>query len=169
MSYNLASQVYMDLYPVLARKIKYTIIRANNEGLPIDLFCGGRSWEMQQKEYEKGRELKEGIWTISDLHRVVTNAQPGDSWHNYFVAGDFAFKDEHDDWTWDIPTKYWHRVAEIAKEVGLEWGLELFGAKLSDYPHFQYTKGLRIWQAKGIVKADGLKALWDTIEKEEVV
>lgn len=92
-----------------------------------------RSFEEQAKLYAQGRTRK---------GPKVTNAKPGQSWHNYGRAFDVAF------WTpkglsWEGP---YERVAVWAKELGLEWGGDF--VSLKDWDHFQDRGGMTIAQAR---------------------
>ena len=69
----------------------------------------------------------------------VTNAGPGQSWHQHKVAFDFvpvvAGKAVWDD------AKLWATCGAIARECGLEWGGSW---KFTDKPHCQNTQGKSI-------------------------
>jgi peptidoglycan hydrolase-like protein with peptidoglycan-binding domain/predicted chitinase len=79
----------------------------------------------QAKTYAQGRTAP---------GKVVTNAKPGQSLHNYYpsLAFDIAFK-QGGELIWDLP--FFQRFAEIAKPLGLEWGGDWPNFK--DNPHFQ--------------------------------
>lgn len=67
---------------------------------------------------------------------MVTNAKPGDSYHQYGLAVDVvptAYKSMPD---WNPTGPYWVRIGVIGEGLGLTWGGRW--AK-SDKPHFQLT------------------------------
>jgi peptidoglycan L-alanyl-D-glutamate endopeptidase CwlK len=66
--------------------------------------------------------------------KVVTNAKPGQSLHNYYpaLAFDIAFK-VGSKLFWDVAL--FKKFAAIAKKAGLEWGGDWPNFK--DNPHFQ--------------------------------
>ena len=99
-----------------------------------------RTFEEQNKLYDKGR---------STPGQVVTHSEGGESYHNYGLAVDFALQLENGNVIWD--TEYdgngngqsdWFEVAEIAKELGFQWGGDWRNFK--DYPHLQMDFGLSI-------------------------
>lgn len=97
------------------------------EELYILITQGLRTMEEQQALYNQGRTTQ---------GNVVTNAKPGESYHNYGVAFDFAvYTDEScTDINWDVDSR-WMRVGTIGESLGLEWGGSWDSFK--DYPHFQ--------------------------------
>lgn len=54
---------------------------AKKHGITIDIISGLRSWSQQASLFAQGR-TKPG--------RIVTNARPGSSWHNYGLAIDLG-------------------------------------------------------------------------------
>lgn len=101
------------------------------EGLPFKLFEGFRSEERQAWLYASGRTRPGPI---------ITKAQPGLSYHQYGLAGDFVlFIDGK--WSWDTSkqnAEKWRRLQEIGMELGLEPlsfelpHLQLAGLKIAD-------------------------------------
>lgn len=83
----------------------------------------------QQNIYDQGR---------TSPGAIVTNAKPGDSYHNYGLAFDVvpvAYKTLPD---WNPAGPLWQKVGAIGKSFGLEWGGDWTPAK-RDLPHFQLT------------------------------
>jgi len=114
--------------------------RARAAGFPIVITSGRRTMDEQAALYAKGRTSPGGI---------VTNAQPGDSAHNFGLAFDFAFGDAIGRPTWpkDAP---WATVAMIGKKLGLDWGGDW--KSFVDQPHFE----LPSWRvARAEYKATG--------------
>jgi peptidoglycan L-alanyl-D-glutamate endopeptidase CwlK len=79
----------------------------------------------------------------------VTNAQGGESYHNYGLAIDFALRTPEGDVVWDMERDDngngqadWMEVVELAKELGFTWGGDW--ANFPDYPHLQMDFGLSI-------------------------
>jgi len=99
--------------------------QARAEGYPIVLTDGGRTFAAQHALYEQGR-TKPG--------KIVTNADSGESPHNFGLSIDFAFGDALGQPTWpnDAP---WGKVAAIGKSLGLKWGGDW--ASFKDQPHLE--------------------------------
>ena len=147
-----------ELHPLVAHKIKKTLIQAKKEGLNVGLHMGLRSFEYQAQLYAKGRN-KAG--KVIDKKKVVTNAKAGRSWHNYGLAGDIVFKTKQNRWSWSTTFK-WARLGKIGESYGLTWGG--YWTQPVDTPHFQYHKGLpSINEAQALQKQNGLNAVWERI------
>lgn len=87
-----------------------------------------RTFEEQELLYEKGR---------SRPGQIVTNAKPGQGYHNYGLAIDFALQVDGK-LIWDV-TKDWLTVANIFKAHGWSWGGDW--KSLKDYPHVEKNLG----------------------------
>ena len=104
----------------------------------IDLLVTStyRDFESQTALYNQGRKT-EG--------KIVTNANAGDSFHNYRCAVDVVpllnGKPE-----WDGSNSIWAKVGALGKEAGLEWAGDWL--KFKELAHFQYTGGKTIAQLK---------------------
>jgi peptidoglycan L-alanyl-D-glutamate endopeptidase CwlK len=104
----------------------------------IDLLVTStyRDFESQAALYNQGRKT-EG--------KIVTNANAGDSFHNYRCAVDVVpllnGKPE-----WDGSNSIWAKVGALGKEAGLEWAGDWL--KFKELAHFQYTSGKTIAQLK---------------------
>ncbi|MFB5285149.1 M15 family metallopeptidase [Peribacillus sp. Hz7] len=129
-----------ELHPILAEKVEILKEKATEKGITILITDDYRSFEEQDKLYDKGRKTP---------GKVVTYMKGGESYHNYGLAVDFALQLENGNVIWD--TEYdgnrngqsdWFEVAEIAKELGFQWGGDWRGFK--DYPHLQMDFSLTI-------------------------
>lgn len=128
------------LHPVVADYTEKLIEEAGAIGISILITDGYRTPEEQDRLYRKGRDQN---------GRIVTNAKGGQSYHNFGLAIDFALLDEDGEPLWDIAydgnkngEPDWFEVAELAKELGFEWGGDW--ANFTDYPHLQMTFGYSI-------------------------
>lgn len=98
-------------------------------GIPCDAVQGTRSFESQQILYNQGIDNDPST-------PKVTNAKPGDSYHQYGLAIDAvprAYKALPD---WNPNGPLWVRIGEIGESFGLEWGGRW---SRPDRPHFQLT------------------------------
>lgn len=78
--------------------------------------------------------------------KIVTNAKPGTSFHNYGLALDFVTCDgfgKNIDW---IVGPKWKRAAAIAKELGFTWGGDW--KSFYDAPHIEYNGGYTVSQIR---------------------
>lgn len=96
-----------------------------------------RSFEEQQALYDQGR-ITPG--------KKVTNAKPGQSYHNYGLAVDMVLIIDGIEASWDVKKDWdadkqsdWMEVVMIFKKYGWEWGGDWVTFK--DMPHFQKTFG----------------------------
>lgn len=98
----------------------------------IIVVQGGRTFEESNALYAQGR---------TEPGEIVTNAPAGESFHNYFLAFDFAMitngKDDY------VVGPNWMKVVKILKSHGFEWGGDWTSIK--DYPHFEMRFG-HTWQ-----------------------
>lgn len=129
-----------ELHPIVAEKVGILIEKTAEKEITILITDDYRSFEEQDKIYDKGRSTPE---------KVVTHAEGGESYHNFGLAVDFALQLENGNVIWDIEydgngngQSDWFEVAEIAKELGFQWGGDWRGFK--DYPHLQMDFGLTI-------------------------
>ena len=129
-----------ELHPIVAEKVEMLIEQAAEKEIAILITDDYRSFEEQDRLYDKGRRTP---------GNVVTHAEGGESYHNYGLAVDFALQLGHGNVVWDIEydgngngQSDWFEVAEIAKELGFQWGGDWRGFK--DYPHLQMDFGLTI-------------------------
>ena len=89
-----------------------------------------RTWNEQDRLYSQGRE---------DAGKIVTNAQAGESYHNYGLAIDFMFLDDPN---WKAPYERWEKVGIAAEKLGLEWGGRW---RSKDLGHLEYHPDFK-WQ-----------------------
>lgn len=113
-----------DLLPLVERKKNEFIALCKKGGYDIKITGGFRTCEAQNALYAQGRTTGGSI---------VTNAQCGESLHNYGVAFDICF---------NTATPYkgpWEKVGALGRTLGLEWGGGWTG--FVDRPHFQLMLG----------------------------
>lgn len=102
-------------------------------GLNVTIVEAFRSWDEQDALYDQGR-TKPGD--------IVTDAQGGDSYHNWGLAFDCA-PVENGTIAWNDLNAF-NKMGAFGQQVGLEWGgnWTTFDITILDMPHFQYTFGL---------------------------
>ncbi len=141
------------LHPIVSEKSGELVDAAEEIGIDIVITDGFRSFEEQESLHQQGR---------SSAGNIVTYAEPGESYHNYGLAVDYALKLDDGSVVWDIERddndngrSDWFEVAEIGKSLGFEWGGDWNSFK--DYPHLEMTFGLSIrelqkgWRPEDII------------------
>jgi len=133
-------------FPAKIRALEF-VHRCKVAGLDMLVTCTYRDAEAQAALYAQGR-TKPG--------RIVTNARPGESMHQYRVALDVVPM-RHGKLVWgtsgngidDDPTdddiddlELWQRIAVIGESCGLEWAGRW--KRFRELPHFQFTGGLTL-------------------------
>lgn len=132
-----------------AQKRALDLIHEVKWQLGIDLLvtCTHRDDEAQAALYALGR-TKPG--------KIVTNAKPGESLHQYRVAfdvvplrngkpvwgttGNGIDNDPTDDDRDDL--ELWQKIGAIGESLGLEWAGRW--KRFKEFPHFQFTGGLTL-------------------------
>jgi len=117
-------------------KVLATILIARMEDIaPVFLTAGLRTPEEQHHLYMKGRKGAQG-----PKEKIVTNAQAGESWHNWGRAFDVAFQGK-DPFSESHP---WGELGACGTSLGLTWGGNW--QKFPDRPHFHrrgpFSRGL---------------------------
>ncbi len=119
-----------DVHPALARKIRQLadILACDQPPVTLRVTQGLRSYSEQAVLYAQGR---------SAPGKVVTNAEPGHSYHQYGLAVDvvpFGLDGQPD---WNTSHPIWQRIVHVGTSLGLQAGAEF--RSFPDYPHFQLT------------------------------
>lgn len=137
------------LYPEVRVRLFKLIELMKTHYKPIFLVEGYRSMERQKWLYEK--KIK------------VTNALPGNSWHNFSLAVDVAFL---------APNPYadahpWLDLRRMAVSVGFE-PISRFdneGTLTGDLPHLQCRYGMTMLEVKKLHAFGGHAAVFAAIDK----
>jgi len=125
-----------DLLPPVQVRARALVKAAQDAGIDLLITSTYRSNEEQAALYAQGR-TKPGL--------IVTNARPGDSYHNWRCAFDVVpLKNGKPVWnTTGLDGDLWRKIGEMGEAVGLEWAGRWTG-KLREMAHFQYTGGLTL-------------------------
>lgn len=111
-----------DLLPLVARKRDTLVKLCGEQGCPVRITEGYRSFERQEELYAQGR-TKPGS--------IVTNARGGESFHNHGVAFDVVPLEGYN-------SKNWEKIGLLGESLGLSWGGRW---QFQDKPHFELTFG----------------------------
>jgi len=135
-----SSRALSDLQPQVADKCQAHIDACEAEGIDLLITCTLRDFEEQTRLYAIGRTTP---------GKIVTNAQAGDSAHNYGLAYD-CVPLRHGKPVWSTEGNdylLWQRVGELGEKCGLEWSGRWRG-KMREMAHFQDLGGKTIQQLK---------------------
>jgi peptidoglycan LD-endopeptidase CwlK len=120
-----------DLHPIVAAKCQAFIGACDAAGIDVLITSTYRDHASQAALYAQGRTTP---------GRIVTNAKPGRSWHNWRLAFDFvpivagkAMWNDH---------QAFIKCGHIAESVGLEWAGRW--TKFPEMAHCQFTGGLTL-------------------------
>ena len=118
-------------------------------GVTFEVLSGLRSYAQQAALFAQGR-TKPG--------KIVTNARPGSSWHNYGLAIDLGlfkggvYLDERNP---RLADRVYSELGALAKSLDIEWAG--YWTSFTETPHFQFRPGLpSIAAAKAKLEAAGL-------------
>lgn len=125
-----------DLHPPCKEMAEKFLKIAKDSGIDLIVTSTYRDLESQAALFAQGR-TKPGS--------IVTNARPGQSWHNWRCAFDVVpIRNGKPVWSTTGPDgALWRKVGELGESVGLEWAGRWTG-KLREFAHFQYTGGLTL-------------------------
>jgi peptidoglycan L-alanyl-D-glutamate endopeptidase CwlK len=139
------------LHPKIRKEVKSIYLNKILPVLPKDITCRFtytlRTFQEQADLYALGR-TKPG--------KKVTNALPGQSFHQYGLALDYVLlKDTNGDnkfetVIWDV-NEDWKDIAREFKAHGYTWGGDF--KKFVDYPHVEKTFGYTWQQMKALYDA----------------
>ena len=134
------SRSLVDLHPQVRIMAEQLLKEADRAGIPLTVTFTRRSMETQAALYAQGRNR---------LGRVVTNARPGYSYHNFGLAIDVVPTELLALPRWgDTPVHQtrtdalWSQVGAIGKAIGFRWGGEF--RTIRDRPHFEWSGELTL-------------------------
>lgn len=146
-----------DLHPYVAYLAEDLINLCRESGIDLLVTSTYRDMESQQQIYNQGRTPA----SKAKGEKIVTNARPGQSFHNYRCAFDVVPL-VNSKAVWNDNT-VWARIGQLGKEVGLEWAGDWKTFK--EFPHFQYTGGLTLADFQS---GKTLDDVLEVVEEEEV-
>jgi len=124
----------------------------------LRVTSGFRTMDKQRALYNSGR---------NEPGRIVTNAQPGRSFHNYGLALDVCVRGK-DPYLkeLDLKPRYerWRQFGRMAERQGFKWGGSFMAFK-GDLTHVQLTLGLTIDEVQELYKYGGIRAVWAKLDQ----
>lgn len=130
-----------------ATKERLKTLDPDFEDLIIRLInhCHERNINVQVAQALRTNAEQQALYDIGRTKpgKIVTNAKPGTSFHNYGAAADLFFLNDNGEAYWDV--KAFRKVWSVAQELGLDkeglvWGGNF--QSIQDYPHFQMGNSL---------------------------
>ena len=126
-----------DLDPRVAAFCRQHIALCAAHGIKLLVTFTFRSKETQAALYAQGRTAPGPI---------VTNAKPGESFHNYGLAYDVVPVKPNGAPDWDVSSAAavarWATIGALGKSLGLRWGGDFNSIK--DRPHFEWSGNLTL-------------------------
>lgn len=117
-----------ELHPVVKAAAESALAECKAQGLDVLVTCTYRTPDEQNALYAQGR---------SKPGPIVTNARAYQSMHNFRCALDLVPL-IHGKPDWDGSHSSWHKIADIFKAHGFEWGYDW--PRFKEMPHFQITR-----------------------------
>ena len=148
------------LYPDFGSKVVSAWNRFHKaHGLRSRMTDGHRSFASQDLLYEMGRKTR---------GRIVTHSKGGESFHNYGLACDVAFRGM-DPYLQCNPNSgaLWKAYGDALNAVGLVWGGNF--KSLKDNPHAECSYGFSTKDLFEIHKTSGLLGVWEAIDRRRGV
>jgi peptidoglycan L-alanyl-D-glutamate endopeptidase CwlK len=131
------SRSLSDLLPPVRARAQAFLDACGKQGIDILITSTYRDLDSQAALYAQGRTAP---------GKRVTNAKPGQSFHNFRVAFDVVpLRAGKPVWGTSGPdADLWERIGKIGESVGLEWAGRWVAFR--EFAHFQYTGGLSLAQ-----------------------
>ena len=130
------SRLLDELVPPAKERVERFIALCDENGIDLLVTSTYRDHESQNALYAQGR---------TKVGKVVTNAQGGQSYHNWRCAVDVVPLINGKP-NWDSSNPVWLRIGELGEQAGLEWAGRWRTFK--ELAHFQYTGGLTLTDLK---------------------
>lgn len=127
----ISSRKTTDLLPEAETKCTAFVTLCGQKGIDILITSTFRDNESQHALWQQGREA---------AGKIVTNADAGQSFHNYRVAFDFVPLINGKP-AWEDADLF-AQCGEIAESLGLEWAGRW--ERFKELAHCQYTNGLTL-------------------------
>ena len=123
-----------ELLPPVKKRVEAFLSAAKAAGIDLLVTSTYRDHASQAALYAQGRTAP---------GKIVTNAKPGQSFHNHRCAIDVV-PIRNGKPVWDAKDPVWQEVGRLGKAAGLEWAGDW--KRFKEMAHFQYTGGKTLAQ-----------------------
>lgn len=130
----ISSRDINELLPPVRERVQRFQQLCKEHGIDLLVTSTYRCNESQARLYAQGRTAP---------GKIVTNAKPGQSWHNHRCAIDVVPLINGKP-NWNTKDPVWAKLGELGKQAGLEWAGDW--KRFKEMAHFQYTGGLTLVQ-----------------------
>ena len=148
------------VHPLLTAKVRMMADILEPEAIIFRVTQGLRTWAEQAALYAQGRTAP---------GKIVTNAAPGASYHNYGLAVDVVpMTIEGPDWNEQHPV--WSRLVSVGTSLGLVAGAQF--RSFPDQPHFQLTGSLPVSpdeHVRELFSIGGITSVWRMAFPDDMV
>jgi peptidoglycan L-alanyl-D-glutamate endopeptidase CwlK len=156
----MGKDILTDLQPELREKAEQVMeVCAGTGEFSLLIYCTKRTLHEQAVLYRQSRTRSAILAKMESLRsrgfgflaeiieqvgprngRHVTNAAPGESWHNYGLAFDAVpLLGGKPQWNYMEAKEYWQAYGEAVRQLGLQWAGDW--TKFREYPHAQQATG----------------------------
>lgn len=157
------STIVTALHPKVVDGVTSLLAEAKARGISCGVQCGLRTADEQARLWNLGRTTQnpDGITKSNPLGNIVTKAKPFESFHNYGLAVDIVFKNDHGNWTWDKTYPQWELIGVVGEMFGFKWGGRW---KFQDEPHFEMIGKLgNVAHAREVLLTEGIEGVWKLV------
>lgn len=154
------------LYPPFADTVRAFVLEARKRGMNVSVFQGLRTFEEQKALYQKGRDAN---LRVVDRKKIVTNAPPGLSMHNYGLAVDLVFDGnlERPGWQWSWDNKHpWKDLAVLGRDV-FKLKPAYFWRTFPEGPHYEMSIPFTYRELSTIYQDGGLDLVWRRLDLQQ--
>jgi len=119
--------------------------------------------ERQRELYAQGRDAS---GKVIDHSKVVTDAAPGLSAHNYGLAVDLVFNGApaNKPWQWSWGPQFpWGKLANLGISLGLD--AAYFWKKFPEQPHYEKIYGLTYHELLATYVNEGMEGVWKRLDQ----
>ena len=157
-----------EICPALADRVRKGVELLAAQGITVKVIQALRSWAMQQELWQQGRDINGNVIVKG---KVVTDAPPGYSYHEFGLAVDVAPFDVEGKPIWNYvisPGKEaWEAIEKIAPDIQLFSGACFH--TITDRPHWQCVElsPSPTDEDRWLLREGGMQAVWSEYKLDQ--